>query len=205
MVARPGGGTGAGGNEIGLVADLGEGGGSGAEGSWIGAVARLSVEAGMEPVEAVGTGEVASRGCVVPAPGRARRVMRTVSFFSGTAEVLGGGMAAVFGVGGGSSSLMGWLSSGNWKLACLFSGTLALASMRFSKCRGKKVFTAKGEVLRNQRITHFALRTEHFYLLGDRTTQARRRPRRHGWSAWLAKEQGRAFAGRGVTWGCCGV
>lgn len=35
------------------------------------------------------TGDVASRGCVLPAPGRARRVMRTVSFFKGTAEVLG--------------------------------------------------------------------------------------------------------------------
>jgi hypothetical protein len=83
-------------------------------------VARLSTDAGIEPVEIVGTGEVASRGCVVPAPGRARRVMRTVSFFNGTAEVLGGGMAAVFGVGGGSSSLMGWLSSGNWEISLPF-------------------------------------------------------------------------------------
>ena len=59
--------------------------------------------------ELVGTGAVASRGCVTPAPGRARKVMRTVSFFNGTADVLapeGGGMAAVFDVGGGSSSLM---------------------------------------------------------------------------------------------------
>ena len=35
------------------------------------------------------TGAVASRGWVTPAPGRARRVMRTVSFFRGTAEVFG--------------------------------------------------------------------------------------------------------------------
>ena len=35
------------------------------------------------------TGAVASRAWVTPAPGRARRVMRTVSFSSGTAEVLG--------------------------------------------------------------------------------------------------------------------
>ena len=35
------------------------------------------------------TGAVASLGWVTPAPGRARRVMRTVSFFSGTEEVFG--------------------------------------------------------------------------------------------------------------------
>lgn len=49
-------------------------------------------------------GDVASRGCVAPSPGRARKVMRTVSFFSGTADVfgvLGGG-----GVGWFSESLM---------------------------------------------------------------------------------------------------
>jgi hypothetical protein len=49
-------------------------------------------------------GDVASLGCVAPSPGRARRVMRTVSFFSGTADVfrvLGGG-----GVGWFSESLM---------------------------------------------------------------------------------------------------
>ena len=46
-----------------------------------------------------GTCAVASFGCVTPAPGRARRVMRTVSFFSGTAEVL------ATGVGGG----VGWV------------------------------------------------------------------------------------------------
>lgn len=34
-----------------------------------------------------GTGAVISFGCVRPAPGRARRVMRTVSFFRGTAAV----------------------------------------------------------------------------------------------------------------------
>jgi hypothetical protein len=44
------------------------------------------------------TGDVVSLGWVTPAPGRARRVMRTVSFFSGTEEV--------FGVDGFSGSLM---------------------------------------------------------------------------------------------------
>jgi hypothetical protein len=49
------------------------------------------------------TGAVASRAWVTPAAGRARRVMRTVSFFNGTALVFcvdGGGM------GVGVSSLM---------------------------------------------------------------------------------------------------
>lgn len=108
---------GAGGRVTGAVEALGEGGGSGAEGSWIGAVARCTSGAG-RPLETVGTGAVASRGWVTPAPGRARRVMRTVSFFKGTAEVfgaLGGGIAAVFGVGGVfSASLMGKSSSGKW-------------------------------------------------------------------------------------------
>lgn len=61
-------------------------------------------EAGMPPV-AGETGAVASRGWVTPAPGRPRRVMRTVSFFSGTAAVLGvepdGGVGGVI-----SDSLM---------------------------------------------------------------------------------------------------
>ena len=54
------------------------------------------------------TGAVDSRGWVVPAPGRARNVMRTVSFFNGTAEVFGVpvGTAAVLGVGGLFSSLI---------------------------------------------------------------------------------------------------
>jgi hypothetical protein len=43
--------------------------------------------------------EETSFGCVTPAPGRARRVMRTVSFFSGTAEVFAAG------TGGG----VGWV------------------------------------------------------------------------------------------------
>ena len=46
-----------------------------------------------------GTGAVISFGCVIPAPGRARRVMRTVSFLSGTAAVFcdgdGGGVGCV--------------------------------------------------------------------------------------------------------------
>jgi hypothetical protein len=61
-------------------------------------------EAGIPPV-AGEIGAVDSRGWVTPAPGRPRRVMRTVSFFSGT--------AAVFGVepGGGDGG-------------CVFSGSL---------------------------------------------------------------------------------
>lgn len=62
----------------------------------MGAVARRAVGGWMELVVFVGTepvegetGAVASRGWVTPAPGRARKVMRTVSFFSGTAEVFG--------------------------------------------------------------------------------------------------------------------
>jgi hypothetical protein len=93
-----------------LVDALGEGGGSGAEGSWIGAVARFDSALGGGSPPAIGTGAVASRGWTAPAPGRARSVMRTVSFFSGTAEVFGapgGGIAAVLGVGGVfSASLM---------------------------------------------------------------------------------------------------
>ena len=48
------------------------------------------------------TGAVDSRGWVAPVPGRARSVMRTVSFFKGTAEVFGVpvGTAVVRGVGG---------------------------------------------------------------------------------------------------------
>jgi hypothetical protein len=46
-----------------------------------------------------GMGAVISLGCVIPAPGRARRVMRTVSFLSGTAAVFwdgpGGGVGCV--------------------------------------------------------------------------------------------------------------
>ena len=56
----------------------------------------------IEPVVIEGapgaTGAVASRGCVTPAPGRALKVMRTVSFFKGT--------EAVFGVDWFSGSLM---------------------------------------------------------------------------------------------------
>ena len=51
------------------------------------------------------TGAVPSRGWVTPAPGLARRVMRTVSFFSGTAEVFGV-VGTCGGVGGFSGSLM---------------------------------------------------------------------------------------------------
>ena len=51
-------------------------------------------------IEGGGTGAVISFGCVRPAPGRARRVMRTVSFFKGTAAVFcsgfGGGVGWVW-------------------------------------------------------------------------------------------------------------
>jgi hypothetical protein len=62
-------------------------------------------EAGTLPVDGE-IGEVASRGWVTPAPGRPRRVMRTVSFFSGTAAVFG--VVAGGGVGVFSGSLMIW-------------------------------------------------------------------------------------------------
>lgn len=101
------------GSFTGAVLDLGAGGGSGAEGNWIGAVAFLLTvgttdvvfkPAGMLLVAGV-IGAVASRGWVTPPPGRPRRVMRTVSFFKGTAAVLGvepsGGCGGVF-----SGSLM---------------------------------------------------------------------------------------------------
>lgn len=68
-----------------------------------GGIGAFTLGGGTAPVLPPGeTGEVASRGWVVPAPGRARKVMRTVSFFSGTAEVFGEpeGTAAVLGVGG---------------------------------------------------------------------------------------------------------
>ncbi len=104
-LAGGGGAAGAGGSVTGVVDDLGAGGGSGAEGSWIGAVARRAVGGMIEPVVIEGTppaegatGAVASLGWVTPAPGRALRVMRTVSFFRGTDEV--------FGVDGFSGSLM---------------------------------------------------------------------------------------------------
>ena len=92
-----GGGIGGEGSFTGAVALFGAGGGSGAEGSWIGAVEVLAATGTAEVVELEGatlpvtglTGAVASRAWVTPAPGRARKVMRTVSFFSGTAEVLG--------------------------------------------------------------------------------------------------------------------
>jgi len=101
---------GAGGNLTGDVEAFVAGGGSGAEGSWIGAVARFGAEIGTLDVTGF-TGDVASRGCVAPSPGRARRVMRTVSFFSGTADVfgvLGGG-----GVGRLGESLMSKRKSDN--------------------------------------------------------------------------------------------
>jgi len=113
VVFLDGGDIGGAGSFTGAVLDLGAGGGSGAEGSWIGAVDFLAdmgttevvlKEAGMPPV-AGEIGEVDSRGWVTPAPGRPRRVMRTVSFFNGTAAVLGvepdGGVGGVF-----SGSLM---------------------------------------------------------------------------------------------------
>ena len=69
-------------------------------------------EAGIPPV-AGEMGDVDSRGWVTPAPGRPRSVMRTVSFFSGTAAVFGvepeGGDGGVF-----SGSLMGQGQKNKW-------------------------------------------------------------------------------------------
>jgi hypothetical protein len=52
-----------------------------------------------EVTDGGGTGAVISFGCVRPAPGRARKVMRTVSFLRGTAAVFwtgdGGGVGWV--------------------------------------------------------------------------------------------------------------
>jgi hypothetical protein len=72
---------------------FGAGGGSGAEGSWTGAVVRRGMSAG----GGTATGVLSSRG---------RKVMRTVSFFRGTAEVLG--------VLGGCGVLSSLMMSGGW-------------------------------------------------------------------------------------------
>lgn len=113
VVLREGGASGGAGSFTGAVALFGAGGGSGAEGSWIGAVAFFAIvgttevvfsEVGIEAPPEGATGAVASRGWVTPAPGRPRRVMRTVSFFSGTAAVFG--VVAGGGVGVFSGSLM---------------------------------------------------------------------------------------------------
>lgn len=87
-------------------------------------------EEGTLPVEGE-TGAVDSRGWVTPAPGRPRRVMRTVSFFSGTAAVfgvVGGGGVGVF-----SGSLMRRDAGrfGKWEFPP-FSEIRALASIPFS-------------------------------------------------------------------------
>lgn len=111
VVFREGGGIGAGGSLTGAVAERGAGGGRGAEGSCTGAVAFFAeggrteevVDLGGTPPVAGLTGAVASRGWVTPAPGRARRVIRTVSFFSGTAAVFG---VVAWGGVGFSGSLM---------------------------------------------------------------------------------------------------
>lgn len=112
VVFFDGGATGGAGSFTGEVLAFGAGGGNGAEGSWIGAVAFLAIigttevvfrAAGTLPVDGE-TGAVVSRGWVTPTPGRPRRVMRTVSFFRGTAAVLG---VDPEGVGVFSASLMG--------------------------------------------------------------------------------------------------
>ena len=116
VVFLDGGDIGGAGSFTGAVLDFGAGGGSGAEGSWIGAVDFFDTmgttevvlkEAGIPPV-AGEIGAVDSRGWVTPAPGRPRRVMRTVSFFSGTAAVLGDELGGGGGSDGGvfSDSLM---------------------------------------------------------------------------------------------------
>ena len=62
-------------------------------------VTAVVIGRGIGEVPTDGTGVVSSFGCVTPAPGRARSVMRTVSFFSGT--------AAVFAEGAGGG--VGWV------------------------------------------------------------------------------------------------
>jgi hypothetical protein len=96
VVFFEGGAIGGAGSFTGLVLAFGAGGGSGADGSWMGAVAFFATVGTTEvvprlgaPPEAGDTGAVASRGCVTPALGRPRSVMRTVSFFRGTAAVFG--------------------------------------------------------------------------------------------------------------------
>lgn len=108
-VGTAGGGA-AGGGAAGGGTGRGAGGGSGAEGSCTGPVERLGASAGGRLPVTGDTGAVASRGTVAPASGRARSVMRTVSFFKGTAEVfgeLGGGGVGVF-----SSLMMGFREIG---------------------------------------------------------------------------------------------
>lgn len=108
-----GGGNGALGSWIGAVALLAAGTGEVLTRAWgIGALNGVTgdvtlraagievvIGRGTDWVFAEGTGEVSSFGWVTPAPGRARRVMRTVSFFSGTAAVfaegVGGGVGCV--------------------------------------------------------------------------------------------------------------
>lgn len=140
VVFFDGGDSGGAGSFTGEVLDLGAGGGSGAEGSWMGAVAFLAImgttevvfkDAGIPPV-AGETGEVASRGWVTPAPGRPRRVMRTVSFFSGTAAVLG-----VEPDGGGDVFLGSLMIQGRkkgFREFRPFSEICAHASIPFSSC-----------------------------------------------------------------------
>jgi len=88
-------------------------------------------EAGIPPV-AGETGAVDSRGWVTPEPGRPRSVMRTVSFFNGTAAVFGvepaGGSGGVF-----SASLMVQGNKmGDSDNSPLFSEICPLASIPFS-------------------------------------------------------------------------
>ncbi len=146
---------GAGGSETGCVAAFGEGGGSGAEGSWIGAVTRRAAGGGSgaegpgggRPPKPGATGAVASRGWVVPAPGRARKVMRTVSFFRGTAEVFGEpvGTAAVLGVGGVLSASLIKDGSNLKKMdkGMLFSGSPVPTSIPFSEAGGFSATSVK--------------------------------------------------------------
>ena len=83
-------------------------------------------DAGMPPV-AGEMGDVDSRGWVTPAPGRPRRVMRTVSFFRGTAAVLGVEPGGVF-----SGSLM--VQVKRFEEFSLFSEFCPCASIPFSSC-----------------------------------------------------------------------
>ena len=61
---------------------------------------------GTAAVPGVAIGAVCSLACGTPIPGRARRVMRTVSFFSGTAEVFTCGVGGALGWMGLSSLMV---------------------------------------------------------------------------------------------------
>ena len=84
-------------------------------------VTEVVMARGTGDVPGAGTGAVNSFGWVTPAPGRARSVIRTVSFFSGTADVLAEG------TGGGE----GWV---------LFSSLMMNKGVSPAAARGISVY-----------------------------------------------------------------